>query len=501
MAAPSARALQAAARPRGMFACRRGLRRVGGRIRCAAAWTDAGQADSCDRDNLAKRVTVEGAVVNVALGVAKLAVGTVCASPALISDAAHSLSDVASDGVTFVVYTTARQPPDVGHPWGHGKLEALGALGVGALLCVTAAGVGHHAVEGCQTAAHLYDWGALGDWASAWAPDTAAAAPATEPLAGAAGDAAAGGWLASAAVLAPVSVAFASMAAKEALYHRTAAVGRRCGSRVVQANAQHHRSDAASSAVALVGIVGARGLGLPFLDPLAGLFVAGMVARAGYDVMRDAAAELADSSVDARTVAALQRAVRGVRGVRLRGVRPLRARRSGPALFVAVTISVDGALSASAAHHLGEHARRAVVVVAAERGERVDEVSVHVDPDVRQELGDEFGDAAPPLAPTPGDLEQCVRAVVREHCSDVRGVTDVSLRYTESGTAMAKVDIVLDCALRIADAHRIATQVRRELLSRVDALGDVDVDLELNDCHDDTRDHKPGRMYHRLEDK
>lgn len=65
----------------------------------------------------------------------------------------------------------------------------------------------------------------------------------------------------------------------------TAAVGRRRNSQVLIANAWHHRTDAVSSVVALVAIVGSM-CGAPMLDPIAGLMVAGMVSLTGVQVRR-----------------------------------------------------------------------------------------------------------------------------------------------------------------------------------------------------------------------
>ena len=62
------------------------------------------------------------------------------------------------------------------------------------------------------------------------------------------------------------------------LFRATRTVGNRINSPVLMANAWHHRSDAMSSVVALVGI-GAACLGFPLLDPIAGLCVAGMVSQ------------------------------------------------------------------------------------------------------------------------------------------------------------------------------------------------------------------------------
>ena len=59
-------------------------------------------------------------------------------------------------------------------------------------------------------------------------------------------------------------------------------VGERYNSKVVIANAWHHRSDSLSSLVALLGVGGAL-LGYPYLDPVGGLIVAGMIAKMGFD--------------------------------------------------------------------------------------------------------------------------------------------------------------------------------------------------------------------------
>ncbi|CAN0522691.1 unnamed protein product, partial [Laminaria digitata] len=63
----------------------------------------------------------------------------------------------------------------------------------------------------------------------------------------------------------------------------TAAVGKRRNSQVLIANAWHHRTDAVSSVVALLAIIGSM-CGAPMLDPIAGLMVAGMVALTGVQV-------------------------------------------------------------------------------------------------------------------------------------------------------------------------------------------------------------------------
>ena len=89
------------------------------------------------------------------------------------------------------------------------------------------------------------------------------------------------------------------------LARATERVGRRLKSPVLIANAWHHRSDALSSVVALAGIGGSL-LGLPALDPLAGLGVAGLIFWMGLRISIEALAQLTDTS-DYDVVQALPR--------------------------------------------------------------------------------------------------------------------------------------------------------------------------------------------------
>ena len=79
-----------------------------------------------------------------------------------------------------------------------------------------------------------------------------------------------------------LGIALGSILCKELLYRYTLRIGKKINSGVLIANAYHHRSDAASSAVALVGIAGSL-VGLPLLDPIGGLLVSGMILKAGID--------------------------------------------------------------------------------------------------------------------------------------------------------------------------------------------------------------------------
>lgn len=147
--------------------------------------------------------------------------------------------------------------------------------------------------------------------------------------------------------------AVVSVLSKEWLYRATAAVGRRMGSAVLIANAQHHRSDALSSVVALVGVGGAM-MGMPVLDPLGGMVVALMIGTAGLEVAADSLTQLTDA-VDDAMITRISRVIRDTAGVMDHS--DLRVRWSGRELLVDASIVTDPTISVSAASDVSERVR------------------------------------------------------------------------------------------------------------------------------------------------
>ena len=97
------------------------------------------------------QITIAGAVVNLLLSIFKAIAGIYGNSAALVADTAHSFSDLISDGLTLVVLRMGSLPPDHDHPYGHGRFEALGSLGIGFLLVTTGLSFGSFAIESIHT--------------------------------------------------------------------------------------------------------------------------------------------------------------------------------------------------------------------------------------------------------------------------------------------------------------------------------------------------------------
>lgn len=98
----------------------------------------------------ADRVTWLGIYANLALFAIKASAGVVGRSAAMVADAGHTLSDLVSDMVTLWAVRMSALPPDDDHPYGHGRFEAVGSLGVSALLLLTAWHIAAHAYDKLQ---------------------------------------------------------------------------------------------------------------------------------------------------------------------------------------------------------------------------------------------------------------------------------------------------------------------------------------------------------------
>lgn len=292
------------------------------------------------RRNAADRVTILGAVINLALSVGKAAVGVTCRSSALVADAGHSLSDLFSDFITLWAVRVARLPPDEDHPYGHGKFEAIGSL----FLALTLLGTG--VSVGSMSTAHL--WTVLtADVGSA------AAAPPSAPA---------------------LVAAAASIASKEWLFRVTRRVAEETNNRVVLANAWHHRSDAYSSVLALVCVALAVAVpGLVAADAVAGALVAGTICGAGAEILGESVAQLTDTS-DGALVRSVEEAVAARFDEDVVKVRRVRARSMGSSgAIVDVAVDTPEGLSATATRSVEERVRAAVH----RDVDRVDAVHVH----------------------------------------------------------------------------------------------------------------------------
>ncbi len=279
------------------------------------------------------RITLWGVAVNLFLSVIKIAGGIIGQSQALLADGIHSLSDLASDGMVLLAVKHAGEDADEDHPYGHGRYETLATVALGILLISVAVGIAYDAILRLEH------------------PDEIAI-PATFTL----------------------LIAAISILSNEGLYHATRVVAKKIRSPLLDANAWHHRSDAVSSIVVLIGIA-ATYIGYPLLDAIAAIIVALMIAKIGFDLSRQSVQELVDTALEPEMVNQIKQTILEIDDVR--ELHLLRSRRMGHNALVDVHIQVSPKLSVSEGHHISESVEKALI----EKFDEVNDVTVHIDPE------------------------------------------------------------------------------------------------------------------------
>jgi len=279
------------------------------------------------------RITLWGVAVNLVLALMKITGGIVGQSQALLADGIHSLSDLASDGMVLLAVKHAGEDADEDHPYGHARYETLATVALGILLMGVAVGIAYDAILRMDN------------------PDEIAI-PALFTL-----------------VIAAISII-----SNESLYHATRAVAQKIRSPLLEANAWHHRSDAVSSIVVLIGI-GATYIGYPLLDAIAAILVALMIAKIGLDLSRQSVQELVDTALDPEIVNDIKQTILSIEDVR--ELHMLRSRRMGQNALIDVHLLVSPKLSVSEGHHISETVEKILI----EKFDEVNDVTVHIDPE------------------------------------------------------------------------------------------------------------------------
>jgi cation diffusion facilitator family transporter len=286
---------------------------------------------TAERAAAASRSTWVSVVVNVVLASAQIIVGTLTKSQALIADGIHSLSDLVSDFVVLFAGHHAKKDADDDHPYGHQRFETAASLALGLILLAVGGGM---------------VWSALGKLES---PDTIAPAHTTAL------------W-----------VALGAIVTKELLFRYMLRVAKAVKSSLLVANAWHARSDAASSLVVSLGILGSMA-GYPLLDPIAALIVGFMVGKMGWSFAWDALHDLMDRGLDEAEVQAIRATLLATPGVS--GVHDVRTRKMGDMVVADAHIEVDAQLTVEEGHNIAVAARQAVL-----QRHRVLNLMTHVDP-------------------------------------------------------------------------------------------------------------------------
>lgn len=282
---------------------------------------------SCERYRGIQRVLLVVLAVDLALAASKGVYGLLTGSLGMVADGLHSAMHASASVVGLIGIYLASRPPDPQHPYGYERYEPLAAMGIAVVMIIAVLEILERA------------------WSRILSP--------VQPTV--------------------TGISFAIMLAATAITLALAAWERRrsqeLSSNILQADASRVASDTLTSVSVIVGLI-AVSLGYAFVDTLASLAVAAMIAWTAWAIVRGVSGILTDAAVgDVERIAEVARSVEGVKGchqVRARGVAGM--------IRVDLHITVDPEMRVEEAHQVAEMVEKRV----RERVGGIAEVLVHV---------------------------------------------------------------------------------------------------------------------------
>lgn len=283
------------------------------------------------KQQVAKRSTLVSVVVNIFLASAQIVTGILAGSQALIADGIHSFSDLVADFVVLFANHHSQKGPDENHHYGHQRYETAASLTLGLLLLIVGFGMLWSSVNKLEN------------------PD------AIQPV-----------------KMIALWIALLALVSKELLFRYMLKIAQQVKSKMLIANAWHARSDAASSLVVALGIVGNLA-GYHLFDPIAAMIVGGLVVKMGWEFSWDAMNDLMDRAVDQETLDGIAKTLS--ESPEVRGWHDLRTRKMGDAILVDVHLEIDGQLTVERGHAIAASVQDRLM-----QQHNVLNVMTHVDP-------------------------------------------------------------------------------------------------------------------------
>jgi len=290
------------------------------------------------RHKEARKATLVGFVSNIVLTFFKIVAGILGNSSAMIADAVHSISDFGTDLVVLTSIKASSRPKDHNHKYGHGKIETLATGLIGGVLLLVGIGLVFSAIKA------IYGHFTI--------------KPLVKP-----------GMIA-------LYAAVVSMLVKEVLFRYTIVVGKAISSKVVIANAWHHRSDVLSSMGTVVGIGGAIFLGSKWviLDPIAAIVVSFFILKIAVKIIFETTSELIETSLPNEIeteIIALANSVNGIHEPH-----SLKTRHIGNDIAIEMHVFVDPEMNVLNAHDLTLEVEKKIF----DRFGKNTHISIHVEP-------------------------------------------------------------------------------------------------------------------------
>ncbi|NAR99069.1 cation diffusion facilitator family transporter [Acinetobacter haemolyticus] len=283
------------------------------------------------RAKAASKSTWISVVVNIFLSIGQILIGIFSKSQGLVADGIHTLSDLVADFIVLVANRHSQKAPDDAHPYGYLRFENAASFILGLILFIVGIGMLWTATHKILHPEQIPKVHSMALW-----------------------------------------VAITALICKELLFRYMLAIAKKVKSSLLIANAWHARSDAASSFVVALGILGNLA-GYPILDPIAALIVGLMIAKMGFEFSWTGLHDLMDKSANEDEIAAIKATLLKKDGIL--GLHQLRTRKMGDMIIVDVHLEVSGEQSVKEGHRIAVEARNEVL-----KNHNVIDVVTHIDP-------------------------------------------------------------------------------------------------------------------------
>lgn len=192
-----------------------------------------------------KKAAIVAIIGNCILTVLNITVGMLCGSYALVSEGAHTLSDVATSVIAYIGFYIGQKPADDEHPIGHGRAEAISGLVIFVFLVLVGWEILQGSIERILNPALIT------------VPET--------PV----------------AIMAVFGI-FMNLCISTYIIN----IGKKIKSPAIVADGKHQRTDIFSSIVILIGVV-VSNMGYPILDPIIALLISGLIFKTAIDIAKE----------------------------------------------------------------------------------------------------------------------------------------------------------------------------------------------------------------------
>lgn len=296
-----------------------------------------GEMRKMNENQIINRISVVSFIGNALLAILKITGGVLSRSSAMLSDGLNSIGDIFSSTVAMIGNRIAHKPSDEEHPHGHGKAAYIFSALIGISLLLVAAEAFANALRTFIN---------------------------PEPIDH---------------ISFVVFVCFVTIITKLVLFLYTDITGKRIKSPMIMALSEDHRSDIFVTIGTLIGILGTH-LGIVWLDPVMGIIIAGIIARAGVKILMDSYRILMDTSEsDSSPIMQYARKII-LEFPEVERTDSIIARPVGTNFCLEIKIGIDGEMTVNQSHQIANEIKHRLL-----ENDDVCDVLIHINPIVHED--------------------------------------------------------------------------------------------------------------------